>query len=287
MPLSKEDFSFVSGQVFKESGIVLESDKDYLVDARLTAVIRKLGIATIEELVRKLRAPGSAPLMHTVVEAMTTNETSFFRDIKPFDALKKSVLPELIKRRAAAKSLSIWCAASSSGQEPYTIAMSLCEAVPDLANWKLKFVATDLSKQMVDRCKAGKFSQIEINRGLPAPLLVKYFKQTGVDWEIDPKLRKMIDFRELNLLGAWSGLQNLDIVFIRNVLIYFDTQTKRTILGRIKRLLNPDGYLFLGGAETTLNLDEGFDRLPVDRSGCYVIKPPAPLGAIKPPAIAA
>jgi chemotaxis protein methyltransferase CheR len=275
MPLSPTDFSFVSDLVYRQSGIVLEADKDYLVDARLTGVIRHMGLDSLDTLVQQLRASGADALKHRVVEAMTTNETSFFRDIKPFDTLKQVVLPELIKRRAALKSLSIWCAASSSGQEPYSIAMTLCEAFPELANWRLSFVATDLSSQMVNRCRAGKFSQIEVNRGLPAKLLIKYFKQAGVDWEIDAKLRKMIDFRELNLLSAWPRLQNLDIVFIRNVLIYFDTATKKQILGRIRGLMAPDGVLFLGGAETTLNLDDNYERIAADRSGCYRIKPAA------------
>ena len=272
MPLSTSDFTFVSNLVYREAGIVLEPSKDYLVDARLTGLIRQLEIDSIETLVLKLRSPGAEALSRQVVEAMTTNETSFFRDIKPFETLKKVVLPDLISRRSSQRSLSIWCAASSSGQEPYSIAMTLCEAFPELINWRLSFVATDLSSQMINRCRAGKFSQIEINRGLPAPLLVKYFKQSGAEWEIDHRLRKMIEFRELNLLLPWHNLHGLDIVFIRNVLIYFDAATKKQILGRIRRLMSPDGYLFLGGAETTLNLDDQFERMAADKSGCYRIK---------------
>jgi chemotaxis protein methyltransferase CheR len=286
MSLSPADFSFVSDLVYRASGIVLETDKDYLVDARLTGVIRQLGLDSIEKLVQQLRGANTDVLRHKVVEAMTTNETSFFRDIKPFETLKKVIVPELIKKRAGTRSLSIWCAASSSGQEPYSIAMSLCEAFPDLAKWQLSFVASDLSSQMVNRCKAGKFSQIEINRGLAAALLVKYFRQSGMDWEIIPAMRNMIDFRELNLLLPWPNLRDLDIIFIRNVLIYFDAETKKKILGRIRRLLKPDGYLFLGGAETTLNLDDSFERLPVDRSGCYRLKDAQPIAA-RPVSIAA
>lgn len=272
MPLSPADFTFISNLVYRESGIVLEAGKDYLVDARLTAVVRHLKLESIEVLARKLRAPGAEDLARTVVEAMTTNETSFFRDLKPFASLKSVVIPELLKRRATERSLSIWCAASSSGQEPYTIAMTLCEAFPQLARWKLSFVASDLSKHMVERAKAGKFSQIEVNRGLPAPLLIKYFKKHGLEWEISQTLREMIDFQELNLLNPWPQLHNLDVVFIRNVLIYFDTETKTKILGRIRRVMKPDGYLYLGGAETTLNLDDNFERLPMDGSGCYRLK---------------
>ena len=286
MPLLPADFSFVSDLVYRQSGIVLEAGKEYLVDARLTAVIRQLGVESIESLVKKLRAPGSELLARSVVEAMTTNETSFFRDVKPFATLKAEVIPDLIKRRSVSRSLSIWCAASSSGQEPYTIAMTLCEAFPELASWRLNFVATDLSKQMVERARAGKFSQIEVNRGLPAMMLVKYFKKVGTDWEISEKLRKMIEFRELNLLQAWPNLESLDIVFIRNVLIYFDMATKKQILGRIRRLMKPDGYMFLGGAETPLNLDDAFERHALDLSGCYRLKN-TPVAIVKPVGVAA
>jgi len=286
MPLLPADFSFVSDLVYRQSGIVLEAGKEYLVDARLTAVIRQLGVESIESLVKKLRAPGSELLARSVVEAMTTNETSFFRDVKPFQTLKAEVIPDLIKRRSVSRSLSIWCAASSSGQEPYTIAMTLCEAFPELASWRLNFVATDLSKQMVERARAGKFSQIEVNRGLPAMMLVKYFKKVGTDWEISEKLRKMIEFRELNLLQAWPNLESLDIVFIRNVLIYFDMATKKQILGRIRRSMKPDGYMFLGGAETPLNLDDAFERHALDLSGCYRLKN-TPVAIVKPVGVAA
>jgi chemotaxis protein methyltransferase CheR len=272
MPLAPNDFNFIKDLVYRESGIFLEAGKDYLVDARLTALLSKVGCASIPELVIKLRAPASMELKRQVVEAMTTNETSFFRDIKPFDVLRTTVLPDLIKRRGISKSLSIWCAASSTGQEPYTIAMCLDQAIPDLAKWNINFIASDFSRQMIERSRAGRFSQIEVNRGLPIQMLVKHFKQHGQDWEISEKLRKLVSFRELNLLQAWPGIADLDIVFIRNVLIYFDLETKKQILGRIRRLMKPDAYLFLGGAETTLNVDDGYERLPVDRSGCYRIK---------------
>ena len=272
MPLSATDFAFVKDLVYREAGIFLEAGKDYLVEARLSGLLRKLEAESVAELIGRLRQSGSGELKRIVIEAMTTNETSFFRDGKPFDILRTNILPELIARRSATRSLSLWCAASSTGQEPYTIAMILSEVLPDLPRWNINFIASDISREMVARCKAGRFSQIEISRGLPSTALVKHFVKHGLEWEISPKLRSMIKFREQNLLHPWPDLQNLDIVFIRNVLIYFDTDTKKQILGRIRRLMKPDGYLFLGGAETTLNLDDGFDRLPADRSGCYRLK---------------
>jgi chemotaxis protein methyltransferase CheR len=203
---------------------------------------------------------------------MTTNETSFFRDAAPFDVLRKNVIPDLLAKRAARKSLNIWCAASSSGQEPYTIAMTLFESIPNIKDWKINFIASDLSKNMLERSRAGKYSQLEVNRGLPVQMLVKYFKKDGLEWQIDSRLRELIDFREVNLLNTWPLFQPLDIVFIRNVLIYFDAPTKKEIFRKIRGVMAPDGYLFLGGAETTMNLDDSFARLPMDRSGCYQLK---------------
>jgi chemotaxis protein methyltransferase CheR len=279
MTLSTAEFDFLKDLLYRESGIFLETGKEYLVDARLSGLLPKLRIASVADLIARLRDPSAMEVRRIVVESMTTNETSFFRDGKPFEVLKCQILPELINRRAASRTLNLWCAASSTWQEPYTVAMILDEVIPDLANWKINFIATDISRQMIERSRAGVFSQIEISRGLPAQLLVKHFAKRGLQWEISERLRKLISFRELNLLHSWPDLGELDIVFIRNVLIYFDTNTKRSILGRIGRIMRPDGYLFLGGAETTLNLDDQFQRLPIDRSGCYLRKAPPSLAA--------
>jgi len=267
--ISPEDFAFVSRFIYDESAIVLEVGKEYLVESRLLTTARKRGLKDIHELVEQLRRAPTAELQRMVVEAMTTNETSFFRDVDPFEALRKAVLPELLKSRAAERRLRIWCGAASSGQEPYSIAMLLREHFPQLAGWKVELVSSDISVEMLERCRAARYSQLEVGRGLPAPLLVKYFERDGAQWRLKPEIREMVGFFELNLAGPWPAMEPFDVVFMRNVLIYFDTDTKRQILGKIKRLLRPDGYLFLGGAETTFNIDDGFVRETSDRVSFY------------------
>lgn len=269
--MNPNDLTFVCDLVRRRSGIDLDSAKEYLVEARLLPLSRKLGLASLDMLLTKLKQRDAA-IERDAVDAMTTNETSFFRDIHPFEALKKSILPELIARRAGEKRLNIWCAASSTGQEPYTIAMLLRENFPQLASWSVTFIASDLSRDVLKRAKAGRFSQLEVSRGLPAPLLVKYFTKQGLEWEIAPALREMIDFREINLLEPWPSMPLLDVVFIRNVLIYFSTETKKPILERIRSRMRPDGALFLGVAESTMNVDEQFVRAPQEKSGCFQIK---------------
>ena len=203
---------------------------------------------------------------------MTTNETSFFRDLHPFDALKKTLLPELVIKRGGERILNFWCAAASSGQEPYTVALLLREHFPLLADWTIRFIATDLSAEMVERSRAGRYSQLEMNRGMPAAFLVKYFQRQGVEWQVKEEIRAMIEFRQLDLVRAWPSMPPLDIIFMRNVLIYFDVATKKAILAKVRRLLRPDGYLFLGAAETTLNLDDNFERRQLDKAGCYHLR---------------
>ena len=265
---SEAEFTYISDMVRTRSAIVLEPGKEYLVEARLAPLVRELGLESIGALVTKLRL-GTGGLADRVTEAMTTNETSFFRDVAPFQALRTSVLPSLVEARKVQRSLRIWCAASSSGQEPYSIAMTIEDAFPQLRDWNLQIIATDLSPAMVERGRSGVYKALEVNRGLPAPMLIKYFTKVGVDYELKAEIRSMVDFSELNLIGAWPAFPTFDIVFLRNVLIYFDVETKRTIFGRVKRLLAPDGFLFLGAAETTMNIDDGFERLPIERAGCY------------------
>jgi chemotaxis protein methyltransferase CheR len=185
--------------------------------------------------------------------------------------LKKVVLPDLIKRRTASRQLNIWCAAASSGQEPYTIVLLLRESFPELSAWKVNFLATDISREMLNRCREGCYSQLEVNRGLPAALLVKYFRKIGTEWQIKEGLRRLIDFRQMNLAQAWPVLPPMDIIFMRNVLIYFDIETKKNILTRVRKALKPDGYFFLGGAETTLNLDDSFKRVQIEKTAYYQI----------------
>ena len=268
--MEPEHFKFISTLVNRRSAIVLEENKEYLVEARMSDVCRSEGLDGIQELVERLKSGSAADLETAVVEAMTTNETSFFRDIKPFEVLKTLVIPELLERNGPSGTIHIWCAASSSGQEPYTIAMALKEAFPELiAAGRVTILATDLSREMVERSAEGIYSQIEVNRGLPAPLLVKYFEKVGTTWRIREELRKMIEFRQLNLIEKWPSMPEADIVFIRNVLIYFDVSVKKQILEKVRGVLRPEGYLLLGGAETTLNIDSNFDRPPNVQSFVY------------------
>jgi chemotaxis protein methyltransferase CheR len=272
MSIGLSEFDFIRGMVREHAAIVLDAGKEYLVDQRLTPLAQEEGFASIQELVGSLRARSFNGLHVKVVEAMTTNETSFFRDIHPFQSLRQTVLPDCIAKRSADRSLKIWCAACSSGQEPYSIAMLLHEHFPSLLGWNVKLIATDLSRKMIARAQLGRFNQIEINRGLPANLLVKYFKNEGLEWQLKDSIRQMVDFEVMNLTTPWPIFPALDIVFIRNVMIYFDVETKQKILGKIRRILRRDGYLFLGGAETTLNLDDSFERLQLDKGSCYQLR---------------
>ena len=264
-----DSFSYICSLILQRSAIVLEENKAYLVESRLTPVVREHGLSSIDALVGRLRGSSDSPLHKQVVEALTTNETSFFRDMHPFDGLRLAILPELIRKRAAVKTLNFWCGAASTGQEPYTICMVLREHFPVLKDWTIRFLATDLSQQVLQRARDGLFNQCEVNRGLPAPLMVKYFTKKGLQWQIKDELRSMVQFAELNLNNPWPVMAPLDLVFLRNVLIYFSMETKKEILGKMRKVLAPDGYLFLGGAETTLNLDDSYQRIQADKAVFY------------------
>lgn len=270
--LAPADFTFICDLVRQRSAIVLESGKEYLVVSRLTSVAQQNGFSNLGDLVTRLRSQPMGPLPQKVVEAITTNETSFFRDLYPFDVLKKEIVPEILQKRAAEKRLTIWCGAASTGQEPYTIALVLKENFPQLDSWSVKIIATDINNEVLEQARSGVYSQIEVNRGLPAPMLIRHFEKIGSEWRIKEPLRKMVEFRPVNLISYWPAMPPVDIVFLRNVLIYFDQPTKREILGKIRKVMRPDGYLFLGGAETTINLDESFERTQFDRASCYKIR---------------
>ncbi len=261
------DYEFLRKLLKERSGLDLSADKQYLVESRLIPLARKAGLPGLPELVQKLKG-GAEALTSEVVEAMTTNETFFFRDKVPFDHLKATILPELLQARAARRSLRIWCAASSTGQEPYSIAMCLKELGSALTGWRVEIVATDLSLGVLEKSRAGLFSQFEVQRGLPIQLLVKHFVQTGELWQLNADIRAMVQFRQLNLLQDFSHLGVFDIIFCRNVLIYFDQDTKTNVFSRLAKVVEPDGFLMLGAAETVVGLTDAFKPYP-DRRGLY------------------
>jgi chemotaxis protein methyltransferase CheR len=267
--ITAHDFDTVRRLVREESAVVLEAGKEYLVQTRLCPLVRELNLQSIAELIVQARLARGRELYRRIVEAMVTTETSFFRDHSPFEALRKAVIPDLIARRRDVRRLRIWCAASSTGQEPYSIALLLREHFPELGNWEVSLIASDLSREALERARQAKYNQLEVNRGLPAPMLVKYFDQHGTHWQLKSEIRSMVDFREINLAMEWPALPPLDLVLIRNVMIYFDLDTKKTILRKLARLLRPDAYLLLGGAETTFNLDDSYRRAGALRTGLY------------------
>jgi chemotaxis protein methyltransferase CheR len=262
--LSQSAFAYVSDLVRREAAIVLTPGKEYLVEARLTGLARSAGAADVSAYVTAVSTRGTAAQRTAVVEALTTNETSWFRDGAPFDVLRSTVVPQLLAARGHRCRLTVWSAACSSGQEPYTIAMLLADhAVPRGAS--VDILATDISQAMVDRTQAGTYSPLEIGRGLPAPMRVKHFTRAATQWRVADQLRSMVRVQKLNLAAPFPPLPLFDVVFLRNVLIYFDTATKRAVLQRVRRVLAPDGYLFLGGAETTLGIDDAWTHETVGR----------------------
>jgi chemotaxis protein methyltransferase CheR len=260
------DYEFMR-KLFKErSGLDLSSDKQYLVESRLIPLARKRGLPGIDELVQKIKG-GSDGLTTEVVEAMTTNETFFFRDKIPFDHLRETILPALVQARAGRRSLRIWSAASSTGQEPYSIAMCVKEFAA-LEGWRVEIVATDLSQGVLEKSRAGIFSQFEVQRGLPIQMLVKYFTQVGDLWQLNADIRGMVQHRQLNLLQDFSHLGIFDVIFCRNVLIYFDQDTKVGIFDRLSKVIEPDGVLALGAAESIVGISDAFKPYP-ERRGLY------------------
>ena len=263
--VSEENYKYLQQEIYKQSGIVLDGDKHYLLESRLMPVARAAGLSTLDALCERLRAGIDSAFKQKVIEALTTNETLFFRDMAPFDALRQKLIPELLAKPAA--KLTIWSAAASSGQEAYSIAMLLKEL--GNCNRPVEILGTDLSEQILDRARDAKYVQFEVNRGLPAAYLVKYFKREGLDWQLKDEIRSMVKFRRFDLRQSMTALGKFDIVFCRNVLIYFDVETKSKILNQILTVLNPGGYLLLGGAETTLNLQGSFERVPVGPTVVY------------------
>ena len=262
------EYEFLRKLLKERSGLDLSPDKQYLVESRLIPLARRVGLPGISEIVQKLKTGSAEALAGDVVEAMTTNETFFFRDKIPFEHLRETMLPELLQARAARRALRIWCAASSTGQEPYSIAMCLKEFGAALSGWRVEILATDLSQGVLEKSRAGLFSQFEVQRGLPIQLLVKYFTQTGEMWQINADLRAMVTHRQFNLLQDFGQLGTFDVIFCRNVLIYFDQETKISIFERLARASEPDGFMVLGAAESAVGISDTFRPHP-DRRGLY------------------
>lgn len=270
--MNVSDYEFIADLLKKRSGLALTKEKAYLIESRLNPVARKWQFSGFDELIQVMRAGKKEELLVDVTEAMTTNESFFFRDQKPFDQFKDTVLPHMLQHRANTKTIRIWSAACSSGQEPYTLAMLLKENEAKLAGWRIEIVATDLSNEILKKAREGMYSQFEVQRGLPITLLVKYFKQVGDRWQISETVRKMVTFKQFNLLTSPAAMGKFDIVFCRNVLIYFDTETKAKVLAGIADLMPKDGFLYLGGAETVLGTSDRFQLLPGQR-GLYGLVP--------------
>ena len=272
MAISKPDFDYIAQLARSQAAIVLEPGKEYLVENRLAPLAEREGFASLELFIGKMRSQVVVNgLHHKTIDALTTNETFFFRDFHPFEALRKHILPKLIEQRAAVRQLRIWSAACSTGQEPYTLAMLICEHFPQLRDWKITIHATDLSPTVLKTAEEGSYSQFEVNRGLPAAYLIKFFDKQNDRWVIKDEIKKMVQFRPMNFVQPWPLMPPFDLVFIRNVMIYFDVETKKFILKKIRACMMPHSYLFLGTAETTLNLDPGYKPESIDKTTAYRI----------------
>lgn len=262
------EYAYLRELVKNNAAIALDAQREYLMESRLSPIAQQEGFASVSELIARLRTKTSSDLQWKVVEAMTTNETSFFRDAKPFDALRKVILPQIIQARQSQRTLTIWCSACSSGQEPFSVSMLLREHFPALQDWKIHIIASDISTLMLQRAHEGLYSQLEVNRGLPATLLVRHFKKEGTNWRLNENIRKMVNFRRINLATSWPSLPTADIVLLRNVMIYFTVESKKQILKNIRQVLHPQGYLLLGTAETTINLDPNYQN-EIYENVCY------------------
>lgn len=264
--MTPQDFDYLRKFLRDRSGLFLAIEKQYLAESRLLPLARRNGMSTLDELIERLRNRTPTPLATQVIEAMTTNETFFFRDKIPFDHFRDTIMPGLSAARAREKRIRIWCTAASTGQEPYSLAMVLKSMGSAIAAYRIDIVATDLSSDVLEKAKAGIYSQFEVQRGLPVQTLVKFFDQVGENWQLAPELRSMVQFRPLNLLNDFSALGTFDVVFCRNVLIYFDQENKIALLNRIARQIPGDGFLVLGAAETVIGL-----KPLADKRGLYVL----------------
>jgi chemotaxis protein methyltransferase CheR len=268
--VSAASYGYLQRVLRSHTGTVLERGKEYLVEARLYAVARTEGFASVESLLEALQTEPPAGALHrAVVEAMLNGETSFFRDHYPFELIRETLLPDLIRKRAPSRTLNVWSAAVASGQEAYSLAMLLREHFPETADWTVRLLATDVSESMLARARSGRYRQIEVNRGLPAPLLVKYFERSGNEWKVHDHVRRMVEFSPMNLAAPWPGLPAFDLLLLRNVLIYFSSDVRETILQNVRNGLRRDGYLIVGGGETSLVLDPTFESIRAGKTVYY------------------
>jgi chemotaxis protein methyltransferase CheR len=277
--MSPVDYEFLRKYLKERSGLVLSADKQYLVESRLLPVARSAGFANLGDLVRALMIGNAEALTRAVVEAMMTHESFFFRDKLPFDHFRQTIMPALIAARNNVRTIRIWCAAASTGQEPYSLAMCLREMEQKIAGWRIELLATDLGNDVLEKARQGLYSQFEVQRGLPIQLLIKHFTQVGELWQIAPDIRSMVKYQQLNLLADFARLGRFDLILCRNVLIYFDTETKISVLNRLARSTASDGYLMLGAAETVIGLSNSFKVVP-DKRGLYVPNIAAPISSV-------
>ena len=266
--MTPDDFNYISALLKNRSGLVLSQDKAYLLESRLMPVARSNGLQSVDELISKMRMTQDDGLIISVTEAMTTNESFFFRDQKPFDLFRDELLPQMMENRASQKSIRIWSAAASSGQEAYTLSIIMKEAGAKMAGWRCDILGTDISHDILNKAKAGIYTQFEVQRGMPIQLLVKYFEKHDDQWQIKPEIRNSVTYKYFNLLESLKPLGKFDIVYCRNVLIYFDPETKTKVLSEIANIMPSDGKLILGGAETVLGISERFTPVKGQR-GVY------------------
>ncbi len=267
--IAKEILQYFFKLLHEESGLLLDESKKYLLETRLEPLAAQEGFRSIDDLGRNMIQRRNSLLRQKVVDAMTTNETLFFRDKTPFSVLKEEVIPKLMKLNERTRSIRIWCAACSTGQEPYSVAMTLREMAQDLRGWRVKIVATDIAEHVLRQGRSGRYSQHEVQRGLPTPLLVRYFSQVGANWDVKPEIKSMVEFRKLNLLSSLVSMGTVDVAFCRNILIYFDVKTKRGVVERIGKILSPEGVLFLGGSESLLGVTTSMARIKATKGSYY------------------
>jgi chemotaxis protein methyltransferase CheR len=277
MSITALEFDYITDLAKRNAAIVIDPGKEYFIESRLANLIGTQGCKNLGELIAQMKKDPAYGALHAkAIDALTTNETCFFRDFQAFEALRQVIIPQLMRQRAAQKKISVWSAACSTGQEPYSLAMMLRENFPELATWNVSILATDLSPTVLTQARAGSYHQFEVNRGLPAPLLFKYFRKRAGRWTVQEDIRRMIEFRPMNLIEPWPIFPPFDLVLIRNVMIYFDVPTRQTILRKIRTCLQPQGSLVLGTAETTLNLDPAWFPVSCGKATVHRLVPPTP-----------